>query len=165
MPGARAVTRPRCPGSLLTRATFGSLEVHVTCSVRSRVWPSLKVPMACIERVDPTSIRRFCGVTAIDVRRPSTTMAALPPLCPEVTPETGSRTEIDACPAALAVTFPLVPFVLLTLTTPVFELFHSTSSDMSATLPSLNVAWAVSRMTSSVASSTVVGWTVMRTMS
>ena len=30
VPGARAVTRPRCPGSLLTRATFGSLEVHVT---------------------------------------------------------------------------------------------------------------------------------------
>src|SRR5262249_36931818 len=101
----------------------------------------------------------------IEVSRPRTTMLALPPLWPEVTPETGSRTEIDACPAALAVIFPLVPGVSLTLTTPVFELFQSTSSEMSDTLPSLNVAWAVRSMTSSVASSTVVGWTVMRTMS
>ena len=46
LPVAIAVNRPRLPAALLTIATEAEDDSHATCSVRSSVVPSEKVPSA-----------------------------------------------------------------------------------------------------------------------
>lgn len=76
-PVATPVTTPALSDELLTVATDGVDDVHVTADVRSSCWPSLNVPLAVSWVSMVAGSLRFCGVILIETRLdPSTTSEA-----------------------------------------------------------------------------------------
>ena len=80
-PAASACARPRRKGRLLMAATAGSDELQVTSSVRSRLLPSKKLPVAVKARMSPVEADGLAGVTAIETR-PSSTVSVVESLRP-----------------------------------------------------------------------------------
>ena len=68
LPVATPVTMPALSDELLTVATDGVDEVHVTADVRSSCLPSLNVPMAVSWVSMVAGSLRFCGVILIEIR-------------------------------------------------------------------------------------------------
>ena len=67
VPAATAVARPCFPVALLRVATGGSLDVHVTDLVRSRVLPPVNVPVALNCSVLTAEIEGLAGVTKMEI--------------------------------------------------------------------------------------------------
>lgn len=102
LPVATPVATPALSAELLTVATDGVDEVHVTADVKSNCSPSLKVPVAVSWVSIVAGSLRLCGVILIDTKLdPSTTrdaellivpnfavIVAVPADCPVATPET-----------------------------------------------------------------------------
>ena len=119
-------------GPILTREEFA--EDHAAEFVRSRVLPSLKVPVAVSCSVVPSMIDEFAGATAIETRMGGETVSG-----------SLSRTEAEAAvtvaePTAWAVTNP----VELTVAIPVGATDQVAESVMVFWVPSLKVATASS---------------------
>lgn len=78
-PGATPVAKPCCPGTLLTVATEGGLEAHVTLPVNVCVLLSAKVPMATNGTATASGTLAVAGVTVTDTSgdEVTSTLAAL----------------------------------------------------------------------------------------
>ena len=77
LPVPTPVATPGLSAELLTVATDGVEEVHVTADVKSNCWPSLNVPIAVSWVSMVAGSLRFCGVILIESRfDPSTTRDA-----------------------------------------------------------------------------------------
>ena len=70
VPGSSARSRPLEGGGTLlkTIATVGSDEIQLVSGVRSKVNPSLKVPIAVKEMIPPTVVVGLAGLIAIEIR-------------------------------------------------------------------------------------------------
>ena len=82
VPAAVPVTRPWLPVALLTGASVGSEEVHVTDVVRSLVVPSEKVPVAVSGLLVLLAIDESAGVTVIEVSTAAVTVTVVFPDTP-----------------------------------------------------------------------------------
>jgi hypothetical protein len=77
LPVATPVATPALSAELLTVATDGVEDVHVTADVKSNCWPSLNFPMAVSWVSIVAGSLRLCGVTLIETKvDPSTTRDA-----------------------------------------------------------------------------------------
>lgn len=83
VPVAKPVACPSLPGVSPTAATVFAEEAHCTVWVRSRVLPSVKVPVALNCCMVPRAIEEFAGVTLIEPRTGSTVRVAAPAAEPE----------------------------------------------------------------------------------
>jgi hypothetical protein len=82
VPGPTPVAKPSNGYALLTVATDGVAEAHVTLEVRFCVLRSMKVPVAVNSVVTPSGTLAVAGVTAMDVRGDGvTTTAAVLLIC------------------------------------------------------------------------------------
>jgi hypothetical protein len=138
-PGERADTRPRVAMSSLTLATAGCSSPRHDLRQVARG--------AAVEGADGVEVSRLpdldAAVDRLDLERGEASEDGddrVAPALAELTPDSGSRTMIDACPVERPRTRPLVPRRLLTRATPGPELDQSTSSETLAVLPSANVA-------------------------
>jgi len=105
LPAATPVATPALSAELLTVATEGVDEVHVTADVKSNCSPSLNVPIAVSWVSIVAGSLRLCGVILIDTKLdPSTTRGAEALIVPIVA-------VIVAAPADCPVTTPEVPTV------------------------------------------------------
>jgi hypothetical protein len=129
VPGLSARTSP-----LLLIFAAGALEVvHVTCEVRSRVLPSLNVPIAAICWLVVAARVRLPGAIAIDARLAALTLAEATPL---TAPEAAV---IVTVPTFRAVNRPLTVIEAI----PVFDEFQAAVAVMSWVVPSENDPVAV----------------------
>jgi hypothetical protein len=138
------VAKPSLPEALLTVATAGIEELHVTEPVRSWVVASLYVPVAVNCCVVPSAIEEAAGVTAIETR----TAAVTPSVVEPATALAGSVADIVLVPIETLKARPSLPKALLTVATAGLEELHVTAPVRSWVVASLYVpvaanAWVV----------------------
>ena len=113
VPTATLVARPSVPAALLTVATDGLVELHVTDAVRSWLEPSLNVPVAVNGCVVPSPIEGSAGVTSMEVSTGGVTVSVVDP----ATAVPGSVALTVVVPSETLVASPSVPAALLRVAT------------------------------------------------
>jgi hypothetical protein len=136
--------RPSLPKALLTVATAGLEELHVTAPVRSWVVASLYVPVAANAWVVPSAIEGAVGVTSIESKAAAVTPNVVEPAMALA----GSVAVSVLVPIETLAARPSLPEALLTVATAGIEELHVTESVRSWVVASLYVpvaanAWVV----------------------